>query len=94
MAKALGELSGIPVEPKAVRRIRKTKYQKQLDDAGRRQNLKGAFSVVPGWKPKRCILVVDDIYTTGNTIHRTAEALKKAGVQKVYFLTISIGQGL
>ena len=49
---------------------------------------------VPGWKPKRCILVVDDIYTTGNTIHRTAEALKKAGVQKVYFLTISIGQGL
>ena len=94
LAKALGELSGIPAEPNAVRRIRKTKYQKQLDDAGRRQNLKGAFSVVPGWKPKRCILVVDDIYTTGNTIHRTAEALKKAGVQKVYFLTISIGQGL
>lgn len=94
LAKELGELVGIFVNPKAVRRIRKTTYQKQLDDIGRRKNLKGAFSIDPEWNPKRCVLVVDDIYTTGNTIHRTAEALKKAGAQKVYFLTISIGQGL
>ena len=43
---------------------------------------------------KKCVLVIDDIYTTGNTIHRVAKVLKNAGAQKVYFLTISIGQGL
>ena len=42
----------------------------------------------------KCVLVIDDIYTTGNTIHRVAKVLKNAGAQKVYFLTISIGQGL
>lgn len=94
LAKELGKRTGIPVNTKAVSRIRKTKYQKQLDDIGRRQNLKGAFSVDKKWKPKRSVLIVDDIYTTGNTMHRVSEVLKKAGAQKVYFLTISIGQGL
>ena len=47
----------------------------------------------PGFR-KKCVLVIDDIYTTGNTIHRVAKVLKNAGAQKVYFLTISIGQGL
>ena len=39
------------------------------------------------------ILVVDDIYTTGNTIDAAAKVLKDGGAEKVYFLTISIGQG-
>ena len=41
----------------------------------------------------RNVLLVDDIYTTGNTIDSAARSLKKAGAEKVYFLTISIGQG-
>ena len=39
------------------------------------------------------VLLVDDIYTTGNTLDAAAKALKEKGVEKVYFLTISIGQG-
>ncbi len=39
------------------------------------------------------VAVVDDIYTTGNTVDQIARFLKEAGVEKVYFLTISIGQG-
>ena len=42
----------------------------------------------------KSVLVIDDIYTTGATIQTIAKLLKKAGVEKVYFLTISIGQGL
>ena len=94
LAKNLGRLTGIPVETKAVVRIRKTLPQKQLNDKGRWENLKGAFGVQRTWKPVKTVLLVDDIYTTGNTIHRIAKVMKKAGVQKVYFLTISIGQGL
>ena len=56
--------------------------------------MQGAFGVAKAWKVKNNVLLIDDIYTTGNTIHTAAKILKKAGVQNVYFLTISIGQGL
>ena len=60
---------------------------------GRRTNLRNAFRVRGGFAPVQSVLLIDDIYTTGNTIDCAARELKKAGVQKVYFLTISIGQG-
>ena len=47
----------------------------------------------PAFRPVRKVLLVDDIYTTGNTLDAAAKALKGKGVEKVYFLTISIGQG-
>lgn len=94
LAKELSVRTGIPVETNAVVRVKKTRPQKRLDHQERQRNLQGAFGVTKTWKTKNTILLVDDIYTTGNTIHRLAKVLKKAGVQKVYFLTISIGQGL
>jgi predicted amidophosphoribosyltransferase len=56
--------------------------------------LKEAFFVASSAAKRKCVLVLDDIYTTGSTIHHIAQGLKKTGVEKVYFLTISIGQGL
>ena len=55
--------------------------------------MKGAFATGKSLEGAKRVLVIDDIYTTGNTVSAVAETLKKAGVQKVYFLTISIGQG-
>ena len=40
------------------------------------------------------IVLIDDIYTTGSTLDEAARVLKKAGAEKVYFLTVSIGQGI
>ena len=60
----------------------------------RSRNLKGAFGIKKTWEVKNKVLLIDDIYTTGSTMDRVAKVLKKAGTQKVYFLTISIGQGL
>ena len=94
LACELSALTGIPVRKDVLFRIRKTKPQKQLDDRERRQNLKGAFAVNREWEPRRNVLLVDDIYTTGSTVERSAKMLKKAGCENVYFLTISIGQGL
>lgn len=94
LAEALGAYIQIPVNKKAVSRIRKTKPQKALNDRERQKNLQGAFGVSAGWKAPESVLIIDDIYTTGSTVHQIARMLKKAGVQKVYFLTISIGQGL
>ena len=89
-----GKRLDLPVNKDAVKRIQKTRPQKVLGSRDRIRNLKGAFGVTKSWIPKKCVLVIDDIYTTGNTIHRVAKVLKNAGAQKVYFLTISIGQGL
>jgi ComF family protein len=93
LAKCLGKKMGIRVETKAVRRAHNTKPQKALSHRERKQNLAHAFCVNPKWKPARNILIVDDIYTTGNTIETIARVLREKGVKKVFFLTISIGQG-
>lgn len=89
----LGKVLGIPVCRKLVKRIRYTEPQKKLDNRMRKHNLEKAFVVTRSMEGVRAVLVVDDIYTTGSTIDAVAKALKKAGVSKVYFLTISIGQG-
>lgn len=94
IAGELGRLTDIPVNVKSLVRNRDTVPQKQLSARGRRTNLKDAFRVREAGQLYRCILLIDDIYTTGNTLNEAAKCLKDAGVSKVYFLTISIGQGI
>ena len=97
LAKEIGKNCGIPVISNLVKRVHYTGYQKKLDPQGRKKNLEHAFA--PGGDPERLprdlhrVLIIDDIYTTGNTIDQVAKILKSMGFQKVYFLTISIGQG-
>ena len=93
IAKHLGRLSGIKVDKKAVVRVSDTKPQKQLNPKERKRNLQRAFRVHKKWEPVKRILLIDDIYTTGNTIDAVAKAPKEKGACKVWFLTISIGQG-
>lgn len=93
LAKKLGELSGIRVDTKSVVRTVNTRPQKELNHAQRRKNLREAFCITRHWKQVKNVLLVDDIYTTGNTIDSVAGKLKEKGVHKVMFLTISIGQG-
>ncbi len=94
LAKWLSREVHIPVETHALLRVRETRQQKTLNHSQRHWNLEGAFGISRSWIPPERVLIVDDIYTTGSTINKAAKMLKKAGVQKVFFLTISIGQGL
>lgn len=93
LADCLGKLTDIRVDGKGLARIRSSSPQKLLGSRERKQNMQGAFAVTGRFVPVPSVLLVDDIYTTGNTIDAAAEILKKSGVQNVYFLTISIGQG-
>lgn len=96
LAKELGKVLGILTEESILIRTQKTDPQKKLAPGKRRRNLSGAFSVMEKRKnllEGRKILLVDDIYTTGSTIDEAARVLKKAGAEKVFYLTISIGQG-
>ncbi len=92
LAKELGRLTGIPVDTKAVKRRQYTKPQKELDNRGRRKNVQQVFEMKRRWDSPRHILLVDDIYTTGNTIEGVAQVLCAKKTNKVWFLTISIGQ--
>ena len=64
------------------------------EKVGQAGNLRDAFALSERWKPVANVLLIDDIYTTGATVEQAAKILKKAGAQNVYFLTISIGQGI
>ena len=94
IAKRLGQLMDIKVDTKAVERIKNTKPRKELGAKERKNSLNGAFRVKKGWKCENSVLLIDDIYTTGSTIDSVAKVLKEEGTSKVWFLTISIGQGL
>lgn len=74
-----------------------TKRLKTLSPLERRIALENAFkadlSSVPSGMCEN-ILVVDDIYTTGSTIDAAAKCLKRAGAKHVFFLAVTIGQGV
>ncbi|GGP26413.1 hypothetical protein GCM10010971_22320 [Silvimonas amylolytica] len=73
---------GVPVEPRWLARVRDTGHQLQLDLPSRQRNLRQAFSAksaVAG----RHIALVDDVMTTGTTLHVAARTLLKAGARRV-----------
>lgn len=93
LAAEIGKQTGLPVYPKLLKRIKKTKAQKNLDETERKNNLKKAFKTQENKVQLSHILLVDDIYTTGSTINEAALELKRAGIEQVYYVSVCIGRG-
>lgn len=91
--RAVAKRMGLAFLPDAVKRVRNTRPQKEVKGADRENNLKNAFQTADFIVQYNCILLVDDIYTTGSTMEAVAEELCRAGVGKIYFLAVSIGKG-
>ncbi len=93
LAQALGKRRAGKVPPNAgacLRRKRSTIPQTGLSVAARRENLRGAFEVArPEAVRGRCIVLVDDVMTTGATLSAAARALKRAGAARVMGLTLA-----
>ena len=64
-------------------RTRATAAQSRLSAAARRRNVRDAFAVRPGLALPAHVALVDDVMTTGATLHAAARALHRAGVQRV-----------
>lgn len=92
-ARELGHILGVPVEARALRRVRMTLPQKGLNYAQRKYNLKNAFKLWKSSVKSKSILIVDDIYTTGSTMDEASRVLKGGGAGKIYCLSVCIGRG-
>ena len=72
-------------------RHRPTIPQTSLSGKARRNNLKGAFSVSnPGQVAGKTILLIDDVFTTGSTLHECAKILSRAGVTGIEAFTLAM----
>jgi len=71
-------------------RTRETKTQADLEMAERILNVRDSFSVTKHEQIRRKnILLVDDVLTTGATSSEAAKALKNAGANIVFVLTLA-----
>ena len=88
LAEAVAKQYNVPYIDDALFRIRETKRQSGLKGMDRITNVQSAFyaaeSVVAGKK----IILVDDIYTMGQTMSACASALKDAGAERIVGVTL------
>ena len=98
-AKRLGREWKLPVDSRFLVRDRKTVPQRALNPQERLKNLQEAFRIHPRYQPgekgrlPHCVVLIDDIYTTGSTIEACSRVLKAAGIPEIHFLAVCIGQG-
>lgn len=79
IAKALSDVSGIPMDTEHLLRVKNNPQQARKKAKDRQQNVHKVFAVThPEELYRKHILLVDDILTTGNTLHSCMEALHVA----------------
>jgi ComF family protein len=83
LARPLARALSLPVRDDTLLRVRATLPQSELDAIARRRNLRDAFGVRSGGVLPKHVVLVDDVMTTGATLHAAAKALLRAGVQRV-----------
>lgn len=77
-------------EEEILRRVVKTPAQTGLSRRERKRNIRRAFAVNPKKSVTgRCVLLVDDVATTGETLNECARTLKTAGAESVFALTLA-----
>ena len=94
IARELSKMWKIPVMTDFVQRCKNTRPMKEIVGTERQNNLKKAFKLGTNDVKLNTIIIVDDIYTTGSTIDAMAKICREAGVSRIYFVTVSIGNGL
>jgi ComF family protein len=92
LAGRLARRLGAPVRARAVRRVRATPSQTRLTVRERADNMRGAFQArAPMNLDGGRVLLVDDVMTTGATVHDAARALREGGVAEVWVVTVARG---
>jgi ComF family protein len=91
LGRALARLAQLPLDEwSLVRTLHTERHRAGMDAQARRESVAGAFAV----RRSRLIeaeriLLIDDVFTTGATVSSCAGALRIAGAQDVFVLTIA-----
>ncbi|MFZ2447871.1 MAG: ComF family protein [Syntrophobacteraceae bacterium] len=90
LARELARKLGLPVFYDLLIRQKWTEPQTRLNRRERLKNVKGAFAAPDAEKIRdRRILLIDDVFTTGETLSECARTLKKKGASEVHALTVT-----
>lgn len=79
-------LAPAKTEARLLLRLRETGSQSALDRKGRQANVRDAFAIEPLRARElrdRAVLLVDDVMTSGASLHAAAEAVRRAGARRV-----------
>ena len=91
LARSLAGEIGLTVDNRILRRVRNTHPQVGFEREERLTNLAHAFEADAPSCAGKTFLLIDDVSTTGSTLHECALALKSAGAKEVYGLTLAAG---
>jgi ComF family protein len=86
IALQVSEILKAPCDLKLLTKNRRTEVQKFLSEAERRENVKDAFS---GKECSGTVLLIDDVCTTGATLHEATKVLTAAGAWKVFTAVVA-----
>ena len=90
IAKELSKKLRIPVSSKCLYKIKNTIEQSKLNKSEREKNIQNVYEL----KNKevlnnKTVLLIDDIYTTGNTVNEASKILKNANIKSIIVLVIA-----
>jgi len=89
LGQVLARRLGVPLLSGALRKTRTTDRQKDMRTrAQKRANVAGAFAVQSNVRGKS-LLVLDDLYDSGETLREITRVLKRAGARSVKVLTLT-----
>jgi predicted amidophosphoribosyltransferase len=83
LARPLARALALPLCTDALHRRHATAPQSELSALQRRRNVRAAFAVRKHLALPAHVVLVDDVMTTGATLHAAAIALRRAGVRRV-----------
>lgn len=83
IAKEISKIIKVPIEPKILYKIKHTVSQSSLNKEQREENIKGVYNIKNTQKLyNKKVLLIDDIYTTGNTVNECAKVLIQEGIKR------------
>lgn len=83
VAKEISSIINVPIVKKILYKTKDTVPQSTLNKQQREENAKGVYKATKiNEIQNKKILLIDDIYTTGNTLNECANALIKVGIKR------------